>query len=96
MTTGPRIQRIAFVYTHHVRTRIVKWGNSLGLRIPKVFAEEVNVREGSTVELSVADGQLVARPAERRFELEALMASVTDDNLHGEIPSGEPRGRESW
>ena len=78
-------------------TKVRKWGNSLGLRIPKAFAAEVSVEEGSTVDLSVADGQLVVRAVRRRaYELRDLLAEVSDDNLHGELSTGEPRGRESW
>lgn len=78
-------------------TKVRKWGNSLGLRIPKAFAEEVSVEEGSTVDLSVADGQLVVRAVRRRtYELRDLLAEVSDDNLHAEVSTGEPRGRESW
>ena len=78
-------------------TKIQKWGNSLGLRIPKSFAEEASVGEGSTVDLSVSDGQLVVRPIrQRRYELRDLLAGVTEGNLHAEISTGEPQGRESW
>ena len=78
-------------------TKVRKWGNSLGLRIPKAFAEEVSVEEGSAVDLSVVDGQLVVRAVRRRaYELRDLLAEVSDDNRHGELSTGEPRGRESW
>ena len=78
-------------------TKVQKWGNSLGMRIPKSFAEEVAVREGSLVDLSIADGALVIRPVTATcYELDALLDGVTSENLHGEIPTGEPRGRESW
>jgi len=87
---------IFFVYTLDVRTKIVKWGNSLGLRIPKSFTEEVGVHDGSPVDLSVMDGELVIRPADKGVELDALLTEVTEENLHNEISTGEPRGRESW
>ena len=78
-------------------TRIRKWGNSLGLRIPKSFAEEVSVEEGSTVDISVADGRLVVRAVRpRKYELGDLLAEVREENLHAEVSTGEPRGRESW
>lgn len=78
-------------------TKVQKWGNSLGLRIPKSFAEEASVEEGSTVDLSVSDGQLVIRAVRpRRYELRDLLAEVAEANLHGEILTGEPQGRESW
>jgi antitoxin MazE len=80
-----------------MRTKIQKWGNSLALRIPKSFAEEAEVEAGSRVDLSVADGQFVIRPVRSpRFELHALMAGVKEENLHAEISTGEPTGREIW
>jgi len=36
-----------------MQTKIQKWGNSLGLRIPRSFAAEAQVEEGATVDLSV-------------------------------------------
>ena len=45
-----------------MQTRIQKWGNSLGLRIPKAFAEEAGVEAGSEVDLSLEDGELIIRP----------------------------------
>ena len=80
-----------------MQTKVRKWGNSLGLRIPKSFAEEVAVEDGSTVDISVAGGRLVIRAVRaQRYELEDLLAEVREDPLHAEISTGEPRGRESW
>ncbi|MCK4356114.1 AbrB/MazE/SpoVT family DNA-binding domain-containing protein [Candidatus Bipolaricaulota bacterium] len=80
-----------------MRTKIQKWGNSLALRIPKSFAEEAEVEMGSRVDLSVTDGQLVIRPVRsQRFELHALLTRVKEENLHEEISTGEPTGREAW
>jgi antitoxin MazE len=80
-----------------VRTKIVRWGNSLGLRIPKSFAEEVRIREGSTVDLGLERGRLVVKVIEgEQPTLDELLAEVTEDNLHGEIDPGAPRGREVW
>ena len=78
-------------------TKVQKWGNSLGLRIPKSFAKEASVEEGSAVDLSVSDGKLVIQPVpQKRYELQELLAAVTEDNLHSEISTGEPQGREAW
>jgi antitoxin MazE len=46
-----------------MQTKIQKWGNSLGLRIPRSFAAEAQVEEGATVDLSVEDGRLLVRPS---------------------------------
>jgi len=80
-----------------VEAKIQKWGNSLGLRIPKPFAEEIGIRAGSAVDLSVEDGRLVVRArAGTDLRLEDLLSEVTPDNLHEEVGTGVRRGRESW
>ena len=80
-----------------MQTKIQKWGNSLGLRIPRTFAAEVQVEEGSTVDLSVEDGRLLVRPLRgRKYAVSDLLKKVTRRNLHGEVPAGGPTGREGW
>ena len=78
-------------------TKIQKWGNSLGLRIPKSFAAEAQVEAGSSVDISVEDGGLVVRPMRRKkYVLSELLRRVTSRNIHDEIATGEPVGREVW
>ena len=80
-----------------MQTKIQKWGNSLGLRIPRTFAAEAQVGEGSTVDLSVEGGRLLVRPLRRRrYTLGQLLNKITRRNLHTEISSGAPAGREIW
>ncbi len=77
--------------------KIQKWGNSLGLRIPKPLADEVGLREKAEVELSLVKGTLVVRPLRGpTFTLEALLAGVTNRNRHHEVSEGGPVGREAW
>lgn len=80
-----------------MRTKIVKWGNSLGLRIPKSFAEEVRVAEGSIVDLSMEDGNLVVKVTKPdAVDLSDLLEKITDENVHGEIDTGDAVGGEVW
>lgn len=80
-----------------MRVKIQKWGNSLALRIPKPFAEDMGVREGTTVQLLVSEGTLVAAPIRaRKTRLKDLLAKVTKANLHTEVDTGIPVGREIW
>lgn len=80
-----------------MRTRIVKWGNSLGLRIPRAFAAEVGVADGTPVELTLEDGCLVIRTvAPAGWTLDGLLAGVTPENLHAVVDTGDAVGRESW
>jgi len=78
-------------------TKIQKWGNSLGLRIPKSFANEASVEAGSMVDIAIEDGGLVVRSLRRpRYTLEELLRQVNARNRHGEVATGEPVGREAW
>jgi len=78
-------------------TRIRKWGNSLGLRIPKSFAEQAGVVEGSAVDLSVEKDRIVIRPVRaERYRLQDLLDGITDENRHEEISTGDAVGREAW
>ncbi|MEW5983505.1 MAG: AbrB/MazE/SpoVT family DNA-binding domain-containing protein [Acidobacteriota bacterium] len=80
-----------------MQTRVQRWGNSLGLRIPKSFAAEAGVEAGSEVDLSVEAGDLIVRPARRRtYRLRDLLGRVNARNVHGEVRTGRPVGRESW
>ncbi len=80
-----------------MQTKIQKWGNSLGLRIPKSFAEEAGVGAGSKVDLSVEDGELIVRPARvPRYNLTDLLQGVSARNLHKAVETGEPVGLEAW
>lgn len=77
-------------------TQIAKWGNSLGLRIPKTVAEQAEIAEGDAVDVAVENGAIVIRPARPRFELRQLVNAITPRNRHDESDWGEPAGRELW
>lgn len=69
----------------------------MALRIPKSFAVESKVEQGSTVEVSLDKGKIVVAPvAEPEITLDNLLAKVTKGNSHSEISSGEPIGKEVW
>lgn len=77
-------------------TQIAKWGNSLGLRLPKSVALEAHVDEGDTVDVSVKNGAIVIRPSRPMYSLEQLVAKITPRNRHGEGDWGASIGREAW
>ena len=78
-----------------MRTSVQKWGNSLAVRIPKAFAEDLGISQDIKVDLSMEDGALVLRPAAvLRFNLESLLSEVTDDNIHASVDWGAPVGKE--
>lgn len=69
----------------------------MAIRIPKSFAVESDITNGSTVDLSVADGSIIITSTKRpKYTLEELLEGLTEDQLHGEIDTGPPVGREVW
>lgn len=78
------------------QTRIQKWGNSLAIRIPKLFAQEVGLEQNSLVTVSIENGKLMLSPADPSYALEDLLADVTKGNLHKEVETGEAVGNEVW
>ncbi|MEA2345376.1 MAG: antitoxin MazE [Thermoanaerobaculia bacterium] len=80
-----------------MRTRVQKWGNSLALRIPKAFAQEVGLEQDGEVDLSVEKGRLVVvPPVTPSYTLEELLAGIRPSNLHEETDWGPPVGKEIW
>jgi antitoxin MazE len=45
-----------------MKTRIQKWGNSLAVRIPRPFAEEIHLEENTTVDLTIRSGEIGTGP----------------------------------
>jgi antitoxin MazE len=76
-------------------SQIVKWGNSLAVRIPKPLAEEAGVREGDSIVIEAADGLIRLRPKQRVPTLRELVDQITPENRYDEIRTGPERGKES-
>lgn len=80
-----------------MRSKVQKWGNSLAVRIPKSFAEEVGLKDDSAIEMRLFKGGLLLEPAPVWGPtLDELLDAVTDDNVHTEVDFGPPQGLEVW
>ncbi len=78
-------------------TKVQKWGNSMALRIPKAFADEMQITTETAVELTIEDGKLVINPVQKpEYTLEDLLALITPENIHNEVDWGAPVGQEMW
>ena len=74
---------------------IQKWGSSLAVRIPSSLAKELDVKEGTPVEITTEEGALVVTVERRpRYRLKDLLKDCRPEQLHGEIDWGEDVGRE--
>jgi antitoxin MazE len=78
-----------------MKARIQKWGNSLAVRIPKNLADETGLVDDSLVEINLVNGEIHIHPI-HHYELDDLLAQISDENKHEEIDTGESQGTEAW
>ena len=77
-----------------MQTVVQKWGNSLGIRIPNLYVKEFDLRNGSSVEITEEEGQLVIKPG--KVTLDYLLSQITTENIHEAIETGPSIGKEEW
>lgn len=78
-------------------TKIQRWGNSQGLRIPKEVLSEARIEIGDEVEVRVVDGKIVVTPVRfvrGRLALADLVAAMPADGSVDEVDWGAPEGDE--
>ena len=73
---------------------VQKWGNSLGFRIPSLWAKDNNVKYGSKTEVLSEKGKIVILPQKKT--LDDMLAMLTPENVHSEISTGYSIGNEEW
>ncbi len=76
---------------------VQRWGNSLALRIPKSVAQDVDLHQGSVVELAVVEGDMLVKPKNRRkLSLSRMLKEISKGNIHSEYEWGHAKGKEAW
>ncbi len=76
-------------------TTLQKWGNSLGIRVPKAVADQLDLKSGTEVDFDTTGGVLTIRPKRRRkHTLAALLAKAKGPSPHRAVMNDGPRGRE--
>jgi len=66
-----------------VQLRITRWGNSLGLRIPREVAARSGLSEGARVDIEgFPDGRILVTPSRRRLTIEELVAGMAPEREH--------------
>ena len=60
-----------------MRGRVARWGNSLGIRIPKSLAQRAGLTPGATVEIEARQGKIVVTSARPHYALAELLVGMT-------------------
>lgn len=79
-----------------MKAKLMKWGNSLAVRIPKPVIAEARLKSGDSLEIEASEGQLRLRRVTRRTTptLSELVNQITAENRYAEVPVGGEVGRE--
>ncbi len=75
--------------------QVARWGNSLGVRIPKDIAKRVGLSEGAKVEIEASGAQVVITLARPHYHLADLLAGMSPDALREAFDWGGDVGREA-
>jgi antitoxin MazE len=74
---------------------VKKWGNSLGIRIPNLIARELSLKDGSFVDITDKGKEIIIKPIQKN-RLSEMLSEINEQNIHKEIETEGPVGKEIW
>ena len=79
-----------------IELQIGKWGNSLGIRLPKHISEALHLRPKDKVSCAIENGKLFLKPVRlvKKYTLKELLTKVEEPSEG--ISWGKPEGEEVW
>ena len=77
-----------------MQVQVSRWGNSLGVRLPKKLARRLGIGEGSRVDVSEDQGRIVISVERPVYTLEALLVGMTPEAMHAAFDWADDVGRE--
>ena len=82
-----------------MRTTIVKWGNSQGIRLPKLLLESINLKDDDIVEVTTENNSIIIRKTEKKRAYKTIQERF--EGFNGvyeaiEVDWVNPAGREIW
>lgn len=80
-------------------TKVQRWGNSQGLRLPKEVLHQARINIGDEVRITIEDGGIMLVPARRvrgKHQLEDLVSRIPPGYQPEEVDWGASVGGEAW
>jgi antitoxin MazE len=77
------------------QSRVLPWGNGLGLRITKTLANAAGVDANSPVTITVEPGRIIIETAPKKISLATMLASFDPKRHGGEAMAFAPLGKEA-
>ena len=77
-----------------MQVQVARWGNSLGLRIPKDIARQAGLHEGARVDVEAQGDRIIISPARPRYVLADLLKGMSPEAMRQAFDWGPDKGRE--
>ncbi len=77
-----------------MHVQISKWGNSLGLRVPRALAQQIGISEGAQVNIWADGSRLVVEAALPVYSLSDMLVNMTPQTMGAAFSWGADEGRE--
>lgn len=72
---------------------VSKWGNSLGVRIPKALTASLNITEGDTISLEIKKVNQLPKTLDEYLKENNWDGKAVEEK---EVDFGQPAGEEIW
>ncbi len=79
-----------------MRSKITKWGNSYGVRIPRALVEKLKLQETEVDLIQEGKGVRLVPVKKKEETLEDLVKLITPQNKHKLVFEDKPVGKELW
>ena len=77
-------------------TKLQRWGNSQGIRIPKVILDEVKWNKDEDIVIVVHNEKLIIEKAKKKKNIKEIFEGYEEDYIPEEIDWGKKEGKEIW
>jgi antitoxin MazE len=78
-----------------MEAQIRKWGNSLGIRIPNHIVQKLSLKDGSSVDINDNKNKIIVKPVQKS-KLSEMLSEINEHNIHKEVETTGPVGKEIW
>lgn len=75
-------------------TAVKKWGNSLGIRLPKTIANEMKLNEGTNLQLIYENDKIQLSKIAPEYSLDDFLSAIDTENIHSEFETHSAVGNE--
>jgi len=82
-----------------MQTKMIKWGNSQGILLPKCILDSVDIKDTDTVEVVTENNNIIIKKLENKKKHKTLQERFKNfDGIYEfeQVDWGTPEGKEIW